>query len=466
MKRIFLAVVVLVATFLAAYAVWVQFPRLHQPESVASTLQQASERFDQLSRMAADPAKNGFETAIFLPYWGRRSTEYKENSPIESVVKDWAQYSGLSSGQPIDHKALRASQNAKYLKALNDFEKVSPELLAAWGKPVFLPPGTTMSFDTELWNFQATRTCAQALVALAEAKAAQGQSDQAANILARVMEFGGNLQGQGALLIDVVGMSTQRSGIDGFLPLMQPAVTHRGTPLPAGRWKDLAGRLTKAVPPADTVYRAMQGETAVAVNTIDQIRQGKSANSLAAGPTAMPGLLDREERIYLNLMMDMLGKLKDTGKLVTPAALDRPTAGDHLAGRSGLLAEQLLPNFSRASYEIEMNRRRILALALCAGVAAYRADNGKLPDTLDDVRKFGIPMPAVDDLEGLKPSYSQKVFKGAGVGSGQSATLIVDLPAEPGPSPGDAKPQETGNDWFLTEKDKIVVTLFAPQRKL
>lgn len=445
-------IIALLAIFLIPillYGVWLQFPTARNPELVSEAYAVTNERIADLNMQAEDPEKNGFLNPTFVPYWGRKDQEYQESSPTEKAVKAWNDhYSTPGKGEKIDHRSLQDAKDKDYLEALSGMEALAPELRTAINKPVFFPPKFELTADAMIPNLIAARACAQAMVGLAEAQVAQGKNEQAARDLVSVIHYGGLFNAQGTLIGDMIGVAIQAIGADGFFGLIDINFD-----FPANTWKSMTQTILKSTPPKDTVLRAMQGEMLFCHNTIEQISENPGAvGELGGLPglATLPGFLEREERIYNNTMTDLILAVKADRRVSFGSDLTEPTTTDYITGRTGLIAQILIANYERADKQCRINRNRLTALATATGIAAYRAQEGRLPESLAQLSESGIPV--VDEGEVLG-AMEYKV-------TGEDATLKVRVQEA-----GSDIPLSYANDWehpWMTGDNEFIVFNFGP----
>ncbi len=386
MKAVRNLVLGLLAVLLVAYAIWVQFPSAQHAEVTELALANARQRNLALLELAKDPELNGYLEPTLLPYWGRQSGERDPKAPIEQVLEAWQDYSSSFKGEKVDHSKLQQDQDQAYLKALEDFRQLRPQLLQALQKPVFYPPNSPISFDTEVMNFNGIRNLALLTVGLAEADVAAGDPASAAEATVSILQLGSKMMAHGTLIQDMIGVAIQAIGTDGFLELIPPQ-----TQLEASIWKDLAARLVEAIPPTEQMEYALEGELLFGQSIFDSLDQPFDGLEEINNPIPLPGFTAREERIYKNTMTGMLITYRDTRRIVQDKSLTEPNFFDWVTGRAGYLQQVLVPNTERAATQMEINRARISGLATAVGVLAYRAQEGVLPSDLSKLTEAGIP---------------------------------------------------------------------------
>ena len=314
-------------------------------------------------------------------------------------------------------------------------------------KPLFAPTKSDHNAASVIPNLIAARACAQAMVGLAESEVAQGQIEQAATDLISVVNFGSGFNGQGSLIFDMVGIAIQNIGIDGFNGLIDI-----NSALPAESWKSLAASLVKTVPPKDTLLGSLQGEMLYVHNSVALVHDDPELvdEAIRLSPLAhLPGFYEREERIYNNVMSDLILQYQNKGTLELPNEFVEPSAMDQFTGRSGTLAMLMMSDAGRADRRILLARNSQIATATAVGIAAYRAQEGKLPGGLAQLSEAGIPVTKETDLLNSM-EYSVQ---------GDTATLKIRLPEQT------AEPIQNTSDFgerpWLKEDDQSITYTFG-----
>jgi hypothetical protein len=379
---------------LAVYTVWVQFPKLKNPQLVESIYKDATARHEAVQASAGNPEENGYLNPTFLPYWGRRGIELDPAAQSVRDLEAWKVYSSEYQGVAIDHRQLQADGDGNYLKALKQMKLLAPELIKATGKPIFSPPNSTLDFGNAIPNYIALRASAQLMSGLAAAYVAEGDLPKAGECLLTAARLGRKLHGQGPLISHMIGVAVQSIGSNGFLALVDI-----NDDVSAEQWKELAQALLDEVPPEDMLAKAIECEMTGARNTLEMHRQGTQSLDELRGLDLLPGLLSREERIYVNSMTDCLSQIRSGGNLTMPSYYANPTTYDWISGKTSFMADRLVPNYTRASQIVDINRQKYQALATAYGVAAYRAQKGEFPNELSQLSTVGIPL--TDDPEFL-----------------------------------------------------------------
>ena len=410
--RLLFTFLLLLAIVFSCYGVWLQFPSARNTAVVTEAHAVAGDRLKERLARAEDPALNGFLSPTFVPYWGRPSRERVDGSPASKIVEAWSQYATPYGNERVDHQSLQAKADEGYSKALADMETVAPELREAMGKPVFIPPNFEPNSKSEVPNYIAARLCAYAMVALAEAQVAQGKKAQAAQDLVSVVHFGSGFVDHSTLVGDMVGVNIQSIGLHAFNGLIDI-----NTDFSAKEWKSLAKQILDSTSPKDAMLRALQGEIVFCGNSIELLATDSNVLGEGGWTPVLPGTLGREMRIYNNLMSDLIVQFQKDGTVRFPKELDEDRFMDRVAGRSGSLAKTLIPNCERSNELFNISRLSLTATATAAGVAAYRIQEGRLPERLTKLAEAGIPL--TEDKE-LFQAMDYQV-------NGDAATLKVQI---------------------------------------
>jgi hypothetical protein len=417
-KKFIYTLLSLILATIAAYAVWVQFPKLKNKNLVQSALNSAQARFDNLQAEASNPEENGYLAASFLPYWGRDGQERQPGSPAERTIENWKQYASVSQDTVIDHKLLRREEDSSYLQALQQFEQLAPELKTAMQKPVFVTPSSDLNMDYTLSNIVAIRACGQAMTGLAESLLARAQPAEALDCLVCTLELGQALHSNEFLIYDLMAGGIQAMAFQVFVGLVDPEQTN----LQADLWTELTRRVVASVPPKDSFAHSIEAEMTAYRNTMENLDKTEYVEFRQLD--LLPGFLAREDRIYMNIMSDLLLQIQNQGTTNVLSVLGQPTAYDWFSGHTGIMAQIMVPNFDRLGQNIMLNRARMVGLATVFGVLTYRASEGRLPQTLSDLEKSQIAVVDADSLNAL----TYKV-------DGKTATLKVPLQKPPASNP-------------------------------
>lgn len=395
-KGFVLSLLAIVVVCSLLYGIFIALPRPHDEEVIRQAVVAGEKAFAASQVDATDPAKNGWLNPTFLPYWGRKDKEQKPDAPIRKVMTDWVEFSAPGAAAPVDHSKLLADKDPKYMAAASEFEKVAPELLKAMQAPRFVAPESRLSFSTMVMNYIAVRSSSLAVAGLSQRLLAQKKPAQAAEALLAPIIMSAHMRSQAAVISDAVAVAVGAIAIEAFECQISPR-----TALPAALWKKAAETFTAAIPSKDQLLVATQIEVAAAQNTFKEASEGKSTVPELDALRRLPGMLAREQRIYNNIMSDLLQDLQQN-RPPAVEGLEELEATDYLMGRVGPATVDLVPGLQTFPQRLEENRRQLIGLATVSGVAAYLAEKKALPKDHEQVRAVAkIPDPATFTDVGL-----------------------------------------------------------------
>lgn len=401
MKKLALISLGILILVVAAYSVWIQFPRIEDPAEVTAIQNRVLARHQLAQSVADDPDQNGYLDPVFLPYWGREGKEYKDGSEVEKFIENWnAKYSSSSTGSEVDHEMLLATPDEAYIEALSQIESYYPKLSEDFAKPYFEMPSTEIDFEAEGPNLIAVRAIGQALVGYAEALVAQDKSEQAVKVLIDVSTFGYRVRQDESLISNMIGISIQAISFSGLLSIDPSRVEFT-----LEKWTEMASDTKQVLFPQDAMARALETDLVSFQNTMKRYA-GKGGSPFHEGGFRVPGWEAREQRIYTNTLVEVI-KSARVGNFAMPSFLSNPTSMDWMSGRTGLMATLVIPNFARGGDQIEFVRNKIAALNTVYSVMAYRAKTGRFPDSLEQVEDSGIAMVDEPSLR-RRMTYSRK----------------------------------------------------------
>ncbi|MCA9791483.1 MAG: hypothetical protein KC910_06795 [Candidatus Eremiobacteraeota bacterium] len=372
MKSFLQVAAVLAVVGLLALVMFLRFPLNRRAEDVKAAIAASRQRRANLMVKATDPKQNGYLSQPYLLFWGTRS-QARPNSPVGLAVETWRNFStaGSESGQPVDHAAL--CRLDEYIEARAGFAQVWPGLHQALSKPVFSIAVERPTFDSEVVQIVALRQTAQALCGWAENALLENRPEVAAQAIGDVIELGSHITLDPSSTNALVGVSLQAIGFNALVHLLPPQ-----TELTAEQWQDLAVRVRQSVPPQGQIATLLEEEITIAHNGFEDLYQGKASHPL----TRLPWLVRREERIYYNVMTDLLAASRQDELVVMPTYLTNPGTTSYLTGKTSYVANLMVPDLSKASGQLLYNRYRVAAAALATEVIAYQAAHHSLPPRL------------------------------------------------------------------------------------
>ncbi|MCA9779022.1 MAG: hypothetical protein KC800_19975 [Candidatus Eremiobacteraeota bacterium] len=384
MKKI-LAIVLIVCMALGGlFGFWINQPTLVGESQISDSVGSAKNRFSQLQREAENPQLNGYLSLQFEPLWGA-GHPINETSEIEQRLQAWNAYSNALRGGQTDHGARLKAGDTEYLAARTAFEGLLPGLVVALNKRLFVVPRKNLS-GYGLPDTSGLRLLSQAIYAYVESKVAEKDAAASVEPLAALFTLGGKMQGRENLVNDLSGVTLQRTAFKA-LALIRP-----DSNLTTQDWLTLATAVTQGTPPPDQMVLAFEAEVAASLELILD-NEKKAAQS---GSYLDRLFLQREKRIFMNQTALQLRAVKgDNLRKYMP-----PTPGfmSSLTGESGNIALINTADFARAAAIMEFNRICLVGASTALDLRAYRAKNGKLPVTLQEVKEMGLRVPP-DSME-------------------------------------------------------------------
>ena len=368
------------------YGAWTQTPSLKQPDEVTTTRKLAQKRWEEARLVARDPAQNGYINPRLRPFWSSQAEAVDVQSPDYKAVSDWLTYADPSR-PPDSYQSLL--NEPRFRQALAGFEPLERDLQEAMRRPFFLVP-EAKAWDVTMPhpNLVAPVNVANATVALARVRLAQGKHAEAVSLLGGVVRFGKALSGYNFLIQDHASVRVQQLAGLGYLSLFPPEA-----PLTATDWSELATSFVAAIPPKNQLVVALENQMAFGLNSLDAAGGEASAPGFGRWPWAFPGYAGREKRVYANAMMEIVEAARGGPGAHLPESLAHPTVMDYLRGEAGQSTDTLIPSFSGLEAAFELNRKRTIALALLSATRAFAAEKGRLPKDLAEVREAGIAVP-------------------------------------------------------------------------
>lgn len=396
MRKFALAILGLIVLLISLAGIWLQFPQLSHPELVKEVNELALQRFKQRQEKARDPEFNGYLHPRFVEFWGSHQTAKKGGKTEKSVYR-WKDFSSAAYGELQPHRTQLEEQDPEYLEARTDFEQLLPELYDALKKPVLLAPEERFDMLAfENINIIAVRGLAHALAGLGESYVAAGEPERAIRPFLGCLQLGKHLEEQGSMVACMGAIIAYRAGLDATVGLLQPSA-----PLSTADWTTLKTTTQRTLPKKDLIARILEDEIARALRTFEIIGKSKTARVNFTGGGLLfelPGMLEREERIYLNQTAQLLLALRE--KRRPPSTSPAHSLGAWLQGTAGVLSDGLSLTYDRPILLVTYTRRELEALTVCAALLSYRSDKGEFPDTLGLLDLGSI----CDDLEWDKQS--------------------------------------------------------------
>jgi hypothetical protein len=270
-----------------------------------------------------------------------------------------------------------------------------------WNAPLY-----TLTFP----EYAKMRTAARLLLVRSNLWAGEGRGDAALDDLRTMYKMGSHAQSDPTLISSLVGFAVfgmAVTGLEGTVAKSDPS------PAACRRFFDEVGRIDIRTP----FHRAILGERASVIQLFDDVRVGRlsvadlvqeaGTDWQATHSTRALSALHRSVgRPWLNL--DELGYLERMDATLKALALPWPRSHQELrslnnADFGGLITALLLPVYERANWSVKRAAVNMALARAAVAVKGYRAERGRYPRSLDEVKGAGWAVP--DDPFNSKPLH-------------------------------------------------------------
>lgn len=336
------------------YLSWVALPSVGSEDEVKKLLARQQQAFEEDQKQALDASQNAFIDPQLSPYWGRKSVEHKPHSHAEDVISALRAFGFLGNQSASDSQLskLWKGKDASLRQAVADFEALRPTLSGALHRSRFIiPQSERPHFESEISNYLAQRSIAQALSAYAEVQLANGKPSAALEAALDIFALARLVVSQRAhpLMITMIGSALQVTAQETLSFVLQ---SHSG-------WSE--AELTSASRVLDLSaadrelgLEAMGYELWVAQNSFARGPQP----AFGTGPLMhAPGVWQREWRLFQNDFYPFL-KAARARQPVSSGWLGQSTFVNWLMGQHSLTSPVLIPNFDRVMSLLELARQR------------------------------------------------------------------------------------------------------------
>lgn len=397
--KILIGVLLLVV---AAVAIWLQFPKVKDPAFYEAAQSETKAKTDNLKTGAQKSEQNGYLDPYMAEWWGRKGLEYKDQSEARTVCYGWQNYSSTSEDRAVDHTALLKAKDKQYLDARAAYEKMLNEhLLNNLSKPFFIAPEENYSIETVFPNIMALRSIVHCNNAYVESLLAEGKIDEAVGLSNLTLEFAAKFSGQLGLLQEMLSGSMARDVVRNDLQVYGSAI--KTSP---ENWLKLAQTALATLPQDHTLESALKTELVIVAQVADGY-EGASLSAATEGQLGgfhallgIPGMAQREKRIYINVMTELIKKKDSKEAQSYVESLNDFGLGSILVGSNSIVSAIAVPNVPKAYDQFNTTRRLQLGFALYAGIRAHQAKSGgKPPKDLSELGSLGLKLPPdIDDF--------------------------------------------------------------------
>lgn len=396
------------------YAGWVMYPPARYTAQVDEIVKRFDERNTKEQQLAKEQENNAYLDPLFLPFWGRKDLESKPENEVQPVMDAVDPYCDLSQGKETDLEGLMAKGETKPKEAFAKYAAFYPSFEKMLSKPNFLVPYDSRPDLTALVpNYIRFRSLVQHNGAYAEYLALSGKTDEGLKVAGDSLLFSRKMDEQlSPLITRMISVACRAISQQTALMVLQ---TGKEPPSAAALERFLR-LLEQTQLPATELNEPFEVEFYAANNLFDKMKQNQELNldpSMDFGALArIPGLLNREIRLFQNDYIPLLGDLKEGRES------DLSWAGDlsfwtWFSGSHGAFSAIAIPNFYKAKQHQELLEEKQSFLHLYASLILASVQDGKWPATIKALEESGYkPLPGLDltkvqyKIEGKKMSLT------------------------------------------------------------
>ena len=361
--------------------IWTRWPTVREPEEVKCRLAEARRRWTDTQGQALDQNLNGYLSEEFQTFWDRDLRDRDNPSEVERTITRWAKLSEIAS----DAELVLGEATSEISNALVRFEALAPALAERMTKPLFVVPASELTLATPVFSIIAQKTCMQAMLGLSRVLMARRRPSESVEALLSLIGFANAQLDRGSVISELLAGNALCRAIEGVCQVLTPS-----TLLPAQDWRRLSLSLSQAVPPDDWLERCLEIEMAAGCGSFALARDGRYLLDPNVRLHLIPGMVAREERIYLNIMTGLLAKLR-LGHTLPDDILPKRVAW--VLGHTGWTGPLGFLPGERLRQGFWMQRHSLIGMATATAVKAFQAEFGKLPVSLDQVSDAGIVLP-------------------------------------------------------------------------
>ncbi len=365
------------------YLSWVAMPSVRSENEIEELLARQQRAYEDDQRLARDPERNAYIDPQLAPFWGRKSLEFKNASKASQVMTAMRAYGFLGNEDEKGSQvaALWKKKDSGLRTATAEFAAFQPALRKTLSRTAFVFPSSEAPFvETEMPNFLALRSIAQALSAYAEVQLADGHPAAALDASLDILALARLSVGQKAhpLIMTVMASAIQTTGQETIGYLLQASSAWSETEL-----RKLLSALESNPVTPELRLDSMEYELWVARNTFR-----RPPGTLFGSAGRLPGVWQREWRLFQNDYYPSVQSARAGTVTPAPAAAQAGPLAWYL-GQHSVMAQWTMPNFERVNSLLEISRERQGFLRLYAELL-LRKRQGKLPATLSPEEARGL----------------------------------------------------------------------------
>lgn len=408
-------------------------PTSRYEPKVQELLKACSEREQQQHKLAADVANNAYLDAAFLPYWGRKDLERKQDGEAEKKMKLVEKYSDLRERKETGLETAVKSKDPAMTRAFSEFAAFYPKVHKVCNQPYFLAPQRQpLNYHTKLPGFLSLRAISQDLATYSEYLTLTEKLDQALEVAGDSLRLGWLVGSQpGGLMSQLISMALQSAG-QGTVAM----VLSNSPRLASQASLEKLSQLLEATNPPDTAFvQALESEFYGACNSFSMLSGADTGgDTLMVSILTLPGLRARELRLFKNDVFPLVEQVRQ-GQPVDTSWMQATGSGSWLLGRHSWVAKEFFPGLGQSQKRFSLMQKRQAFLHLYVALALAAHKMGHWPASLQELQAGGYkPLPKLDlsQIE-YQPKADQMELK---------LTLKDDEAPEPRTAPGGSEMSE------------------------
>ena len=283
-----------------SYYRWLRSPQLREPRLQEEVWLAALKRHEDYQGEAVKPSTNAYHSSTFRPYWGLQE-DLRPGHPTGTIIQEWLGFRISDDGEYVeDMRFLGDAEHRKQCRAR--FELLAEELRTELEKPFLVAPGDLWSRHWNSMNTHHLKLLDEGLHQLAAVQAEERNFDCASQTLLVAIELATKLQRGGWIDERISGKAMQIASILKFVQLIPVDALAKES------WERISSALFHAVPPENELNNFFE-DLVVSYRVANRFRPPSRKREGVFSRfdiLNLPGIRLREERIFCNLMVDVI----------------------------------------------------------------------------------------------------------------------------------------------------------------
>lgn len=356
------------------YAGWVVYPPLRDPSGAKAILERCAQREATWQASVHDSRENAYLDPLLHPFWGRKGIDHQENSQVHKILRETDSYCFMVTGKNPERLSEALKEDPK--KVASDYEgliELHRHVRKVIALPSFVYPiDGPRHFETKMPALLSLRSLVAHFASYAEYLSLLGQTDQALGVCQDIFRLSRLISsGQQSNLEAAIALAMQSIGWEAIATVLEDAQVQPSAP----ELRQLANAVQQAQLGTDDWLKVTEAEIYATCNT----RRALSGEQGGFDFLSLPGMTDRELRIYQNEMMALMHNAH-----VAPAVGSPPefSWARWFVGQQGYMAWLLVPIWSETRPKFVLSETRSATMQLYLGLYAQAREEGKWPTEL------------------------------------------------------------------------------------